>query len=339
VLPGIWSYLLYTEYDVYGPYFFLWQQSFGRFYDKIYNQKLQPSYFYINYLWGIFPFAFFLLKEIYINVLKFIKNRPIKENLTTIWNGSRDKNFVIGFWVFLYLFLISFSKFQLPQYTYWALPGGAIFLSGLLLRFPENTIKSKLILSIPSIILLSSIIIIPALIIDVSYGYWILSSLLLIVGYLFYIRIKDEILLLILPVIVVFSLISFYVFPELVKFQPSKEVSKVIKQFEPDKEYIYTFGVPFSKRSYEFYSERYMRNLFRREQLRNDLKSSEQFTLVLVALEFYPFLSDRFGDEFKYEILKEYPSYKIATPKKKFLMKKTRDKELSKVFLIKIQRK
>lgn len=43
-----------------------------------------------------------------------------------------NQDFVFGFWLYLFLFLISFSKFQLPQYIFWTLPAAAVIFSGIL---------------------------------------------------------------------------------------------------------------------------------------------------------------------------------------------------------------
>lgn len=66
--PLLWSIPLYLEFQTYGPYFFLWIQSFGRFYVKMYNQKFNPLFFYSNFSWAfgafILPFAGFVFDRV-----------------------------------------------------------------------------------------------------------------------------------------------------------------------------------------------------------------------------------------------------------------------------------
>ncbi|EMM80103.1 dolichyl-phosphate-mannose-protein mannosyltransferase [Leptospira interrogans str. 2006001854] len=131
--PLLWSIPLYLEFQTYGPYFFLWIQSFGRFYVKMYNQKFNPLFFYSNFSWafGVFilPFFGFVFDRI-VTFLKQNKGKEVFQNI--LKNKYFNLDFVIGFWLFLFLFLISFSRYQLPQYIYWCLPAAAVIGSGVL---------------------------------------------------------------------------------------------------------------------------------------------------------------------------------------------------------------
>ncbi|MBE8416218.1 hypothetical protein IQA55_10720, partial [Leptospira borgpetersenii serovar Tarassovi] len=108
--PLLWSIPLYLEFQTYGPYFFLWIQSFGRFYVKMYNQKFNPLFFYSNFSWAfgafILPFAGFVFERVRF----FLKEGQVKGVFKNILkNEYTNRDFVPGFWLFLFLFLISFS--------------------------------------------------------------------------------------------------------------------------------------------------------------------------------------------------------------------------------------
>jgi len=339
VLPLFWSYLLLEEYSVYGPYFFFWQQSFGRFYDKMYNQKFDPFYFYKTLLWGLFPISGFLLYLIYKNISLFFKtNKPFFQTITNKWkNDWRERDFVIGFWIFLFIFLISFSRFQLPQYTYWVLGGGCIFLAQNLSYFTERNFSlwKKLFFYFPSIVLLSFVFISPFIIIDTNIFYWLTSVLVLGIGIILFLKTKEIVLINLIPMYSAMLVISLFIFPELLKYQPSKQIGKIIQELEPGKSFFYSFGLSHSKRSYEFYSKRLMRNLFDKSQLEQELKTGE-FRLVVTPMEYYSFLIEKVQGSFKYEIIEDKLSYKIATPTQKFLKKKTRQNAVSHIYLVKL---
>jgi 4-amino-4-deoxy-L-arabinose transferase-like glycosyltransferase len=339
ILPTIWSLLLYQEYSDYGPYFFLWQQSFGRFYDKIYNQRFDPFYFYSNLLWGVFPFAGYLLYAVYRSIRDFLKtNKPFLLSIKNKWNEEwRKKDFVIGFWVFLFIFFISFSRFQLPQYTYWVLPGASIFLAGFVESFPRNSLGSmkNLLFHFPAALSIAFILVVPFLVIDTNLNYWITVLLCFGFGVFIYIKTKEDILINIIPMVTAMILVSLFIFPELLKYQPSKEMGQTIRKLEPNKTFFYAFGLSHSKRSYEFYSTRLMRNFFDKSQLENELQSGD-FRLIITPLEYSHFLMEKVKGDYKFEILEDRPAHKIATLSQKFLKKTSRESSAKRILLVKL---
>ncbi|MCX8000036.1 MAG: glycosyltransferase family 39 protein, partial [Leptospiraceae bacterium] len=231
-LPLVWSYLLLEEYSWYGPYFFLWQQSFGRFYDKIYNQAFNPPYFYATFFWGIFPLSGFLLYIIYKYIKNFFqKKEKFYEKINIFFKEASDKDFVILFWVFLFLFFISFSRYQLPQYTYWTLPGASIFLAYAWSKdLPKkDSLKRNLLIYFPSSLAIAVLLIIPFQIVDVSWKYWFVVIGSFVLGYWIYNRTQESLLINLFPLQIVFLVISLFVYPELLKYQPSKELGKLIQ--------------------------------------------------------------------------------------------------------------
>ncbi|MDX1957717.1 MAG: glycosyltransferase family 39 protein [Leptospiraceae bacterium] len=341
ILPLFWSYILYTEFKEYGPYFFLWLQSFGRFYKKMYDQKADPIFFYSNFLWGIFtlaiPFVYLSFQRLKIFVKENF-SKPYLKSVYTWITSPKDGDYVIHFWVFVYLFLISFSKYQLPQYVYWAIPGGVIFLSAILdeVLFEKISNLKLVIFSFSGILALVGILLIPIFVIDVDYTYAILPILFLVIYFLtkdfLHVLIRNSVL----PVVCIFSIISLFVFPELVRFQPSREVGKLIQELEPNLDSFYAFGLSHSKRSYEFYSKRLLKNVTSKDKFKEILIKDGK-RLVLVPDEVAFLFPDFLGNEFQIKTIKAFPSYKIATPKPKFLMKKTRMSEAKSLLLLEVK--
>ncbi|RHX85929.1 ArnT family glycosyltransferase [Leptospira stimsonii] len=345
--PILWSIPLYLEFQTYGPYFFLWIQSFGRFYVKMYNQKFNPLFFYSNFSWafGIFilPFAGFVIDR----VRKFFKEGKTKGVFQNILkNQYKDLDFVPGFWLFLFLFLISFSRYQLPQYIYWCLPAAAVIGAGVLESILLSLKDSKkgdfslrigvLLLLITAGAFLVSILILPFLSIQVGWSYLILPSIYLAVFIWVYFQASREGLLLaswIFPVSLFFSVVSLYLYPMLTSYQPSKEIGTFIRENEPGKEKLFLFGVPASKRSYAYYSQRISRTLFDPAILVDAIQKDGQRYLI-VQDKWLSKMDDFFGKEVQFETVKEYPSYKVATPEGKFFLKSQREKITGKVILM-----
>jgi hypothetical protein len=270
----------------------------------------------------------------------FKNNNPFFTSIREKWDGEwRNRDFVIGFWVFLYIFLISFSRFQLPQYTYWVLPGGAIFLAGYVDHISLKNLGfwKNLLFYFPAIILLSFILVSPFLIIDAGISYWVTVLCCLSFGSFVYVKTKETLLINLIPMITAMLMVSVFIFPELLKYQPSKEIGKTIQTLEPGKPAFYSFGLSHSKRSYEFYSARLMRNFFDKSQLDNELAVGE-FRLVITPAEYYNFLIEKVQGSYKYEIIENKSAYKIATPTQKFLKKRTRENSVSKIYLVKLTR-
>ncbi|EMY78297.1 dolichyl-phosphate-mannose-protein mannosyltransferase [Leptospira weilii serovar Ranarum str. ICFT] len=346
--PLLWSIPLYLEFQTYGPYFFLWIQSFGRFYVKMYNQKFNPLFFYSNFSWAfgvlILPFAGFVFDRVRF----FFKEGKAKDVFKNILkNEYKDLDFVPGFWLFLFLFLISFSRYQLPQYIYWCLPAAAVIGSGVLesillslkdrkeIHFIDKVNQSLLLFTAAAF--LAAIFILPSISIQVGWSYPILPLVYLGIFLWVFFRTSGEGRLLaswIFPVSLFFSIVSLFLYPMLTSYQPSKEIGTLIRKNEPDKEKLFLFGVPASKRSYAYYSRRISRTLFDPATLIEAVKKDGESYLV-VQDKWLPKMDEFFGNDLQFETVQEFPSYKVATPEGKFFLKAQRDRIVGKVIVMK----
>ncbi|MDI7196499.1 ArnT family glycosyltransferase [Leptospira santarosai] len=346
--PLLWSIPLYLEFQTYGPYFFLWIQSFGRFYVKMYNQKFNPLFFYSNFSWAfgafILPFAGFVFDRVRL----FFKEGQTKGLFKNILkNEYRDRDFVPGFWLFLFLFLIGFSRYQLPQYIYWCLPAAAAIGSGVLESILFSDKNSKKRGSIDTVFLnlllftaaffLITIFILPFISIRVGWSYLILPSIYLGIFLGIFFRSDREIKRLaywIFPVSLFFSIVSLYLYPMLTSYQPSREIGAFIRENEPNQEKLFLFGVPASKRSYAYYSRRISRTLFDPAILIDAVRKEGQ-RYVIVQDKWVSKMDEFFGKDLQFETVKEFPSYKVATPEGKFFLKEQRDRIVGKVIVMK----
>ena len=340
LFPAIWSYILFQDFSWYGPHFFLWIQSFGRFYRKMYDQKGDPFYFIINFAWA---FSTFLLPLIFY-IISFMK-RKIKENgfknqISLIiqkvkLNQFEAQYFIIPFWFFLFLGLISFSRYQLPQYIFWLLPAAAIFTSGVVEQYICQHENSYIFLT-PYIASIVFLIVFPFTVIQIN---WVPPVLLVFISLLFLLKRQKPILLIsIFATAIIYFSIEISFFPFLLSYQPSSRVANTILTLEPDKKEIFTYKLPSSKRSYSFYSKRLMKPLFDKAKFFR-LLEKDRVRLILVPLEYKEDLRKFLGDEVIYEILESHPSYKVATPKLNFFFQKERRLVSKDILLIRIHKK
>ena len=344
VLPLFWSYILYKDFGDFGPYFYLYQQSFGRFYMKRYNQGWNPLYFSLTFSWMFLPFIILLVHYV-VSIIRFNKSEFLLDNLNRkyalkIFENAKSGDYVIEFWLFLYLFLISFSKYRMPQYSFWNIPSAVIFIAPYLYNIIQvNTInKNTILLFIPSLLSVLFILITPINIINISYIYLYISIIFII---LFIILIKNEkyiLSMVFLPLGCAFIMTSLLIYPEMVKYQPSSKLGSTIKKMEPKMESILSFGIPRSKRSYEFYSDRLMIFELNKQNLEK-LIQKDKGRLALVTDEFLLVLPTILGENINFNIIESYPVYKIATPKKDFFNKFKRNKINNRVYLIQLQGK
>ncbi|HMV42240.1 MAG TPA: glycosyltransferase family 39 protein [Leptospiraceae bacterium] len=347
-LPAFWSYLLYQDFSSHGPVFFLWIQSFGRFYRQMYNQKFDPLYFVTNYSWA---FAGFIL-PIFYTMFLFFKN--IKQNKSDVKlfrrilnsieeNKEKESYYVIYIWLFVFLFLISFSRYQLPQYIYWALPAGAIFISRYIEEFLNikketnlsRSVFQNLLFVIPALLIIA-IIVIPLVVLNVNILYGI-PILVFLVALLYFKKILPvSFIVSVLSLSLFFSIVGLYIYPELTSYQPSNQFGAVIRQMEPDKNEIFTYRMSFSKRSYAFYAARFTKPIFDREKFFKVLESESE-RLVVVSKDDLPQFQDFLKENVLIEVIAEKPSYKVATPKADFFLKEKRPLVTKNILLIKVK--
>ncbi|TGK31802.1 glycosyltransferase family 39 protein [Leptospira gomenensis] len=344
--PLLWSIPLYFEFQTYGPYFFLWIQSFGRFYAKMYNQKFNPLFFYSNFSWafGIFILPFFGF--VAFRIREFMKRSGFKGLFQNILkNEYSSGDFVPGFWLFLFLFLISFSKYQLPQYIYWCLPAAAVIGSGVLesILFSVYDAKGgpfwkteKILMFATGIFFLIAVAAIPVFSVDVSWTYTILPILYAVVFLWTYLRGNGPTKTLavwLFPISLFLSVVSLYLYPMLTSYQPSKEIGSFIREHEVGKEKLFLFGVPASKRSYAYYSKRIARTLFDPAVLYEAVRQDGE-RYVVVQDKWVGKMGEFFGDGLRFETVREFPAYKVATPEGKFFLKSHRSALAGKVILM-----
>lgn len=337
LFPGIWSYLLYQEFSSYGPSFFLWIQSFGRFYKDLYNVGYDPLYFYKNFAWSFLPFFLPLTFQSFYLCYRYWKGISFKEFIRKIKNGNyNNQDFVFGFWLYLFLFLISFSKFQLPQYVYWTLPAAAVIFSGILEKdfYSENLNKStQFSYLISGFFYFAFLFVTPFFVLqDPFLSIWIpVLSLFVFLYSLKYL--PFELSIIFSGGLGVLLMVSLYIYPILTSYQPSHKIGVIVQKLEPSKDTLYSYRIPSSKRSYAFYSDRLFRSIYDKKKFRAILEE-ESSRLVVIPREHLSQFQTFIGSDIQLEEIQYFKSYKVATPKVSFFLSSKRDQLAHEILLI-----
>ncbi|WP_411822246.1 ArnT family glycosyltransferase [Leptospira sp. 'Mane'] len=343
-LPLFWCFHLYREYNSYGPTFFLWIQSFGRFYKDMYDVKFDPFYFYKSFAWAFFSGVIPLFLYVVFRSYKYIKSTGWKEILRKIKdNEYKEEDFVIPFWLFLFLFLISFSRFPLPQYIYWILPAGALYFGKISEEslFTSSAKRIRPSFMIAGIVYLVSYFLLPVFVSEVGILYYVFAFLGLAFILISAQILPLEILVTVTGASLFLSAISLVYYPLLTGYQPSHLFGKEIQKLEPGEPILYTYRISHSKRSYAFYSNRLFRNIYDSGKIEKAWEGKEK-RLVVVPSEFLESLRETAGKNYEIEPILEKESYKVATPTIAFLKKESRHlvtKKISLVWLKKTQGK
>ena len=190
---------------------------------------------------------------------------------------------------------------------------------------------------ITAFLFLGATFVIPILSLDLEWHFFILPILFSLI--LIWIYKKSNLPVFYLALVLCstslfFSTVGLYVYPMLTSYQPAHEVGNYLRIHEPNKERLFLFGIPASKRSYAYYAQRYTKTLFDKELFENSLKKDgERFLLVQDSWESK--MNDFFGNGIVFEKIQSYPAYKVATPELKFFLKSSRGKVTNSVILYK----
>lgn len=339
-LPALWAYLLFTEYSSYGPSFFLWIQSFGRFYKDLYDVKYDPFFFVNNFSWAFLTFILPLAVTSFWITYQFWKRLSLRECIRKIReNEFRDRDYTFGFWLFLFLFLISFSRFQLPQYVFWILPAAAVIFSDMVEKqlFSEHSRRTHFSYHFAGYLYFAFLLVFPFFVFENPWQMvWI--PVLGIVVLVWSLRYSNwELALPMVGVASTFLMISLYIYPLLLSYQPASVMGRIVRELEPKYDTLYTYKISSSKRSYGFYSQRKFRNIYDRSRFLEVLDRDRERLVVVpedTLSEFQSFL----GGGVEMTIVDQRPSYKVATPRAEFFLKSQRKKLTREILLVSVKK-
>lgn len=340
VFPLAWSYALYQEFGSYGPFFFLWLQSFGRFYSRIYDSGINPAFFLTNFAWAAATVLVPVLAAAAASLRSWRGEGGIFRAVFARWRSDefRQGDYAIVLWLWVYLALISFSRFQLPQYIYWVLPAAAMIGSDWLYdRWFKAAAKAGLAtLAVPALAAVLAVLL-PLATVDPDWRVVLPLVLILPAFALFQNRSHALTGLLVASTTLLFGVAAWVVFPQVVRFQPARQVAEILATQEPGKDHFYSFGLPLSKRSYMFYSGRMMRIPVNRQHFLDVVAREEP--ICLIPAEVMPLFQGYAAGQLELVPIAHFPTYKMATPTPQFLNKFTRKDSLKELGVYRVRLK
>ncbi len=116
-IAGPWFWAMRSQWGNYGPYFILWEQTFGRvLHQSTYNDTTTPLFFVHTGAWAYLPFTPLLLWAFITRARDAFRARALPPDATrvTLW------------WFLLPFLAISVASAKLPQYAFWLAPPAAL---------------------------------------------------------------------------------------------------------------------------------------------------------------------------------------------------------------------
>lgn len=230
--PYYWGVL--QEHGSGGPWFLLWEQSFGRlFHLSGYRNQTGPFFFLHTALWAFLPFLPPLLYQAVRSALTLFRTRSL----------PHDEGRVVWWWLLLPLAAISLAEFKLPQYLYWlAAPAALIAARAIASASPRAlTALGRIAIALAFLITSAAIgvllFVFPGHSTSANAG-WLAALLALLGGgwWLAWKRPPPERLvgLCAASVLALNVFFELHLHPELTRYQPGKEIGQLARREEPE---------------------------------------------------------------------------------------------------------
>jgi 4-amino-4-deoxy-L-arabinose transferase-like glycosyltransferase len=319
-------YGLYTQFDLHpekeayglqgpsGIKFFFWDQSFGRITGEN-AWKNEATYFYFlhNIAWAFLPYTLLLVAGLIAHFKNFFSN----------------KEYVSLFGFLLPFIALSFSHYKLPHYIYITVPFAAMLSAAVLQsdffsnqKFRNFTIYFQYFIA--SVLIAGGLLML--FYVFTASVFVIASVVIFATGLLIYFFKSKEKLLTASLCSFAFAafILNLHAYPQLLKFQSSSEVAFYLNENQIPKENFYqhnTWG-----RALNYYSERITPNFNA-----NKLVAGENAYLYINDNEL-----DYFESSYNTTVLKTFPHINVTRLTIGFLNPKTRNQNIKKRHLIKI---
>jgi 4-amino-4-deoxy-L-arabinose transferase-like glycosyltransferase len=315
--------IVFGETGVSGIRFFLWDSQFGRFFNTgPIKGKGDPTFFLHTLLWAFLPWSILMYMSLVHKFKNFKQQIAVETNEWYSLMGGLSA-----------LLIFSLSKFQLPYYTNIIFPLLAILTARYTwIKTPHS--QSRLIRIILYGIL--SILLVAPTILHILYkpdGSFVIIAILIALAIF---------LLVVLPAIIKMEglkkalfqtgaavlIVNLYInlvfYPDLLKYQGSSEAAFYVNKNYPGENVVCrsTYDAAF-----EFYLQS---NILHTGKNSNDLNYPGIWYVSAAELE------ELKNKPVSLEVLKEVPIFRITLLSLKFIDKKTRDTQLSKLYLIRV---
>lgn len=335
VLLAPMCYGLYTQFDMHpekivngvkspsGIGFYFWSQSFGRITgNNPWNNNPDPFFLYHSFLWSFLPWSLLFIPALVLN---------IRERIRLFKTGAQQTELIsTGGFVFL-LLLMSRSSYQLPHYTFMIHPLAAIIVADYLdkqhmgrLRLLNNVLLGVTLLALATacVLLLYSF--------GVMEWHYALFVLLLVAtgAHFYYHQRKIENALVFAGLFFICAanvVLNAHAYKKILQYQSDSEVAKFLEHEKA--ETLYLACTELYNSGYFYFSGTII-----------PLKSLQQ----LPAGNHWVLCSKECKEEWyvghTISIEKEFDDFPVSELSPAFLNPDTREKQLKKIYLLKVQR-
>ncbi len=329
-----WYLVLGQETGGSGPYFMLFEQSFGRILVRNFTNNFGPFYFSGTFLWTFLPWSLAVLFLIAARLRAFWK-RPDKFEF--------QPRRILVWWFLIPFLFISAASYKLPQYLFWLLPPLAILLADFLIEISQepqikwlkHLVRTQVICAFAVILAMLAAATVCFPVHGIVAWMLILAGLAGFLGLMFLPAgpIKN---LAILPAsaMILFNLIfSLHIYSETLKYQYADQAAKIIRQQDPSGPVVYVYKLKAAK-ALAFYSGRKV-EIVHLDQLKN-MAGERKKILVLVKEPRLRAVRRFLGRGFRIHRLGRFDEYHTSVPTAKFLYYKTRPSTLQGLLLLEI---
>ncbi|MEX2589592.1 MAG: glycosyltransferase family 39 protein [Chitinophagales bacterium] len=332
ISPMIWG--LYEQYGNYGPYFFFWEQSFGRLtgenafiQSQAVRQDPSPLFFTHTFLWSFLPFSLFAVFGVFRKILNLIVFR--QKN-----SGNREQIALGGF--VLTFIAMSMSQYKLPHYIYPAYPLAAVLTARFILLMTEKQRPYwQYFIRYFQLFVTISLLGIAVWMGTQWFGVaqliiWILFAVFALLSILAFFNVHKKISVVmpsVLAIIAANFIVNGFFYPQLLKYQGTKELANYIEQKQISIDNVYTYKSNFH--SLDFYSQSIVQAIYSKERI----SSWNKTAYLIVPNDEMHEIED---SGISYEEMENFYYYPVTLITGKFLSPETRDQKLRKLNLIKI---
>ncbi len=318
--------IVFGETGVSGIRFFLWDSQFGRFFNSgPIKGKGDPTFFLHTLLWAFLPWSVIMYMSLVHKFRGFKQQIADKANEWYSLSGS-----------LLALLIFSLSKFQLPYYTNIIFPLLAILTAHytwIKPIHPQTRVIKIILYSIITLLLVGPIVL------HVAYkpdaGIFLIALLLVLAVSLLGVLpaiIKMEGLKKILfqtgaAILIVNLYINLVFYPDLLKYQGSSEAAFYMNKNYPGEKVV-------CRTTYDAAFEFYLHS-----NILHIGKNSENMNYPGIWYVSSAELDELKNKSVSLQVLKEVPIFRITLLSLKFINKKTRDAQLGKLYLIRVEPK
>lgn len=318
---------VFGKNNVSGIRFFLWDSQFGRFANSgPIKGKGDPTFFFHTLLWAFLPWCLLMYAALANKIKSGFKKVESEDSIPSEWYTLSAS--------LLTLFIFSLSKFQLPYYANIIFPMLAILTANYFYKIKQVT-TATIINHIVTVILIFAVVLLqvfytPA---QLSIIAVVLIVALVIILLLLHLKCKTNKLSLSLfraglACLILNLYINWCFYPDLMKYQSGDEAAFYINKNHP--------GVPGVRKNiyspaFEFYLKDTM-----------IIADANTLTTDSIAKKGIWFitegdLKDLQKNAVPHTVLKELPEFHVTMLTKEFIDKRTREKALTRNYLVKFQ--